>query len=168
MMSIASCIPFPFSTSCNDMLTMLACAIRWLYLHLYTLIYMFIHESCLLVCHPCFNTLRLWTSDLNLHLSLADTIFCLLSCLFTFCLLFAILLVYPFARMFARILYAMLVIAILLVHFAPFCYYLCVSPFPLVVYWFLVFASACTHMKRRHMELGHDLLSASKKGANAS
>ena len=99
----------------------------------YTLLYMFMHESCLLVCRPYFNTMRLWTSNPNLHLSLTNTTFFLLSYLFTLCLLFAILLVYPFARMFARILYAMLVIAILLVRFAPFCYYLCISPLPLLV-----------------------------------
>ena len=65
-------------------------------------------------------------------------------------LVVAILLVYPFAHMFAHILYAMLVIAILLARFAPFCYYLCISPFPLLVYWFLVFAFACTHGARTH------------------
>ena len=113
---------------------MLFCATCWLYVHLYTLVYMFMHESCLLVCRPYFNTMRLWTTDPNLHLSLADTTFCLLSCLFILCLLFAILLVCPFALMFAHILYAMLVIAILFVRFAPFCYYLCISPFPLLVY----------------------------------
>ena len=57
---------------------MLFCATRWLYVHLYTLVYIFMHESCLLVCRPCFNTMRLWTSDPNLHLSLVDTTFCLL------------------------------------------------------------------------------------------
>ena len=112
--------------------------------------------------------MRLRTFDPNLHLSLANTTFCLLSCLFTLCLLFAILLVCPFARMFARILYAMLVIAILLVHFAPFCYYLCIFPFPLLVCWFLVFAFACTHTEQGYMELGRDLLGASKKGTDAS
>ena len=40
----------------------------------------------LLVCRPCFNTMKLWTFDPNLHLSLADTTFCLLSCLFAFSL----------------------------------------------------------------------------------
>ena len=38
MMSIASCIPFPFSAPCDDMLTMLVCATRWLYPHLYTIV----------------------------------------------------------------------------------------------------------------------------------
>ena len=121
MMPVASCIPFPFFVPCNDMLVMLFCATHWLYVHLYSHVYMFMHESCLLVCRPWFNTMRLWTFDLNLHLSLTNTTFCLLSCLFTLCLLFVILLVYPFAHMFACILYAMLVIAILLVCFAPFC-----------------------------------------------
>ena len=68
-MPVASCIPFPFSASCDDMLTMLVCVTRWLSMHLYMLAYMSMHEPCLLVCHPYFNTVKLWTSDLNLHLS---------------------------------------------------------------------------------------------------
>ena len=157
--------PFPL---CVTIAYHAFCATRWLYVHLYTLVYMFMHESCLLVSHPCFNTMRLWTFDPNLHLSLVDTTFCLQSCLFTLCLLFSILRVYSFARMFARILYAMLFIAVLLVHFAPFYYYQCISPFPLLIYWFLIFTFACTHMDRGHMELGRDLLGASKKGTDAS
>ena len=43
MMPVASCIPFPFSALCDNMLTMLACATRWLYLHLYMLAYMSMH-----------------------------------------------------------------------------------------------------------------------------
>ena len=85
-MPIASCIPFPFFTLCDNMLTMLVCATLWLYMHLYTLAYMFMHESCLPVCRLCFNTMKLWTFDPNLHLSLANTTFCLLSCLFGFSL----------------------------------------------------------------------------------
>ena len=72
---------FPFSAPCDDMLAMLVCATCWLSLHLCTLVHMFMHESCLLMCRPCFNTLKLWTSDLNLHLSLADTPFCVFSLL---------------------------------------------------------------------------------------
>ena len=53
-------------------------------MHLYMLAYMSMHESCLLVCHPYFNTMKLWTSDPNLHLSLVGTTFCLFSCLFAF------------------------------------------------------------------------------------
>ena len=33
----------------DAMLTMLVCATHWLFMHLYTLAYMFMHESCLLV-----------------------------------------------------------------------------------------------------------------------
>ena len=78
----ASCVPFPFSTSGNDMSTMLVCATRWLSMHLYTLAYMSMHESCLLVCRPCFNIVKLWTFNPNLHLSPVDTTFCcLLTCL---------------------------------------------------------------------------------------
>ena len=114
MMLVASSTPIPFSASCNDCLSC------------------FFVPPVGFMC--IFTLMRLWTSDPNLHLSLADTAFCLLSCLFTFCLLFSILLVCPFAHMFANILYAMLVISILLLRFAPFCYYLCISPFPLLVY----------------------------------
>ena len=84
MMPVASCIPFPLSAPCDDMLAMLVCATRWLSMHLYTLSYMFMHESCLLVCRPCFNTMKSWTFDQNLHLSLTDTTFCLFSYLFVF------------------------------------------------------------------------------------
>ena len=70
MMPVASCTPFPFSASCDDMLTMLVCATRLLYMHLYTFAYMSMHESRMLVCHPYFNTMKLWTSNPNLHLTL--------------------------------------------------------------------------------------------------
>ena len=82
MMMVALCIPFPLSTPCDDMLVMLVCATHWLSMHLYTLSYMFMHESYLLVCHPCFNTMKFWTFDPSLYLSLADTtFFCFLACL---------------------------------------------------------------------------------------
>ena len=82
MVPVASCIPFPFSTSCDAMLTMLVYATCWLSLHLYMLAYMSMHGSCLLVCRPCFNTMKLWTFDPNLHLSFANTTFvCFLACL---------------------------------------------------------------------------------------
>ena len=46
MMSVASCIPFPFLAPCDDMLAMmLVCATHWLYMHLYMLAYMSMHES---------------------------------------------------------------------------------------------------------------------------
>ena len=86
MMPVASCTTFSFFAPCDDMLTMLICATCWLYMHLYTLSYMPMRESYLLVCHPCFNTMKLWTFDPNLRLSLADTTFCLLSFLFSFLL----------------------------------------------------------------------------------
>ena len=72
------------SALCNFMLVILVCATRWLSMHLYTLVYMSMHESCLHVCRPYFNTMKLWTSDPNQNLSLTDTTFCLLSCLFAF------------------------------------------------------------------------------------
>ena len=50
------------SALCNAMLTMFAYATCWLSMHLYTLAHMSMYESCLLVCCPCFNTMKLWTS----------------------------------------------------------------------------------------------------------
>ena len=73
-----------FSSPCDAMLTMFVRATRWLSMHLYTLAHMFMHESCLPVCCPCFNTMKLQKFDPNLHWSLVDTTFCLLSCLFAF------------------------------------------------------------------------------------
>ena len=87
-MPVATCIPFPFAASCDDMLTMLVCATHWLSMHPYTLAYMFMHESCLLVCRPGFNTMKLWTFDPNLHLSVVDTTFCLPFYLFVFFLVY--------------------------------------------------------------------------------
>ena len=115
MMPVASCIPFPFFALGDDMLAMLVCATHWLYMHLYTLAYMFLHESCLLVCRPCFNTMKLWTFDPNLHLSLADTIFCSFPCLFSFFLVCLFL--------------AMLAMPIMLICFMPLSHTLCFLSF---------------------------------------
>ena len=127
-MPVALCIPFPFSVPCDDMLTMLVCATRWLYVHLYTLTYMSMHESCLLVCRQCFNIIKLWTSDPNLHLSLVDTTFYLLAFLFAFLLvgllscLFALSLACSYPCFLARHVYY----AYLLYTFS---YALCISSF---------------------------------------
>ena len=86
MMPITLHIALTFFAPCDDVLTMLVCATHWFYMHLYMLVYMFMHESCLLVCRPCFNTMKLWTFNANLHLSLTDTTFCFFSCLFAFSL----------------------------------------------------------------------------------
>ena len=145
----------PFSTPHDVMLTMFVCATYWLSMHLYMLAYMSMHESCLLVCHLCFNTMKLWTFDPNLHLSLADTTFCFLSCLFVFslvCLLSCFFACYVYH---AYLLYASFICFLHLF-------------LPLLVCWFLVFAFACTHMERECMELGHGLPSASKKGKDTS
>ena len=120
---VALCVPFPFLASCDNMLVMLVCVIRWFYMHLYTLAYMSMHESCLLVCRPCFNIIKLWIPDLNLHLSLADTTFCLLSCLFV-CYLACL----P-ARMFAHILVSMLAMSIVFIYFMPLYYAFCILSF---------------------------------------
>ena len=68
------------------MLTMFVRATCWPSMHLYMFSHISMHESCLLVCHPYFNTMKLWTFNPNQHLSLANTTFCLLSCLFAFSL----------------------------------------------------------------------------------
>ena len=110
----------PFFAPRDAMLIMLVCAIHWLSMHLYMLAYMFMHESCLLVCHLCFNTIKLWTFDLNLHLSLTNTTFCLPCCLFVFFLVS--LLTCSFVYLFLSCLpsHALIAISILLVCFAPF------------------------------------------------
>ena len=60
---------YPSLSAPHDaMLTMLVCATRWPFMPLYTLAYMFMHKSCLLVCHPYFNTMMSLTSDPKLHL----------------------------------------------------------------------------------------------------
>ena len=113
MMLVASCICFPFSAPCNPMLAMLICATYWLSLHLYMLAYMSLHESCLLVCRLCFNTMKLCTSNPNLHFSLADTTFvCFLACL-------------PF-RLFVCFLASLLARSIMLIYFMPPSYALCI------------------------------------------
>ena len=145
----------PFFAPYDAMLTMLDCATRWLSMHIYMLAYMFMHESCLLVCRPCFNTMKLWTFNHNLHLSLTETTFCLLSYLFAF------LLVRLLSCFFACYVYH----AYLL--YASFICYLHLF-LPLLVCWFLVFAFACTHMERGRMELEHGFPGTSKKGEDAS
>ena len=112
MMLIASCIPFPTSTPCSDMLAMLAYATHWRSMHLYTLPYMFMYESCLLVCRPCFNTM-------NLHFSLVDTTFCLLSCFFVISLV----------CLYACFLVSLFAMSLMLICFMPPSYALCIFSF---------------------------------------
>ena len=157
MMPIALCIPFPLFALCDDMLAMIVCGTCWLSMHFYSLAYMSMHESCLLVCHPCSNTMKLWTFDPTLHLSLADTTFCLPFFLFVF------FLVCLSSRLFACFLISFLGMFIMLIYFMPLSHALCVFFLPLLVCSFLVFAFACTHMKRGCLELG-----VSKKSEDAS
>ena len=149
-MSGYSVCTLPFSAQCDDMLAMLVCATRWPSMHFYTLAYISMHESYLLVCHPCFNTMKLWTSDPNLHLSLANTaLVCLLSCF-----------VSPFFShpgfYVCHVYYVYLLYASLLCSLHLF--------LPWLICWFLVFAFACTHMERGRMELGHGLPGVNKMG----
>ena len=114
-MSGCSVCTLSLSTLHDDMLAMLVCATRWLSTHLYTLAYMSMHESCLLVCRPCFNTKKLWTFDPNLHLSLVDTtLVCLLSC---------------FVSLFACILVSMFAVSIMFIYFMPLYCALCIFSF---------------------------------------
>ena len=110
MMPVASCIPFPFFAPCDVMLIMLVCATHWLFMHLCTLAYMFMHKSCLLVSHPCFKAMKLWTFDLNLHLSPVNTTYCLpflLVCLLACLLAFLFLCLPCLSCLFALCLYHM-------------------------------------------------------------
>ena len=111
---------------------------------------MSVHESCLLVCLPCFNIMKLWTFDPNLHLSFAGTTFCLLSCLFAFLLVYMLSCFFTCHVYHAYLLYAFFICSLYLF-------------LQLLVCWFLVFAFTCTHMEWGCMELGHGLLGASKK-----
>ena len=72
------------------------------------------------------------------------------------------------SRLFTHILVSMLAISITFVCFMPLPYALCTFFFPLFVCWFVIFAFACTHMKRGYMELGHSFPGASKRGKDAS
>ena len=144
-------------------------------MHLYTLAHMFMHESCLLVCHPYFNTMKLWTSDPNLHLSLANITFYFLSYSFVF---FLVCLLACLPSYFLDCLFILWLVMSLAICYACHVYhaYMFYASFicslhlflPLLVYWSLVLAFACTHMKRGRMELGHDLPGTSKKGEDVS
>ena len=79
---VTPCVPFPIFAPRDDMFAMLVCATHWLFMHLYMPAYMSMCGSCLLVCRLCFNTMKLWTPDPNLHLSLAGTTYYLPFCLF--------------------------------------------------------------------------------------
>ena len=154
MLSCSMCT-LPFSDLHNAMLTMLVCVIHWLSMHLYMLAHMSMHESCLLVCLPCFSTMKLWTFDPNLYQSFVDTTFCLLSSLFAFLLVYMLSCFFTCHVYHAYLLYASFICSLHLF-------------LPLLVYWFLVFAFTCTHMERGCMVLGHGLPSASKRGKDVS
>ena len=82
------------------------------------------------------------------HLLFAFLLVCVLACLLAFLFLFLPCL----SCLSALYLFHMLFVSFL----------------PLLVCWFLVFAFACTHIKRGRMELGHDLPGISKKGEDVS
>ena len=99
---------------------------------------------------------------------------CLFACLFSFLFAYVTVCLLDFRFVYlscglSRLLsYAMLSMSIMLIYFMPFPRALCIFFFPLLVYWFLVFAFACTHMEWGHMELGHGLPSAIKKGKDVN
>ena len=155
---------FPFSAPCNDKLV---CATCWIYVHLYTLTYISMHESCLLVCRPYFNTLKLWTPDPNLHLSLTDTIFCLHACLFDFLLVWMLSCLFVISLTYSHPCFYVCHIYHVYLFYASIMYSLHLF-LPLLACWFLVFAFACTHLEQERMGLGHSLPGTSKKGASAS
>ena len=68
---------------CDAMLTMLVCATRWFSIHPYMFAYMLMHESCLLVCCPYFNTMKLWIvriSALKSYCMMLCMTLCMTSC----------------------------------------------------------------------------------------
>ena len=132
-------------------------------MHLYMLVYMFMHESFLLVCHPYFNTMKLWTPDSNLHLSLTDTPFCLLTCLFAFLLVCLLSCLFAFSLVCLHPCFYGCHVYHTYLLYASFIHSLHLL-LQLLVCCFLVFAFTCTHIERGCMELGHGLPSASKKG----
>ena len=93
---------------CNHLGSIFECQVTLYILFLFCLVWCYAYHVCLhhplafyapvhacshvhawvllLMCHPCFNTMKLWTFNPNLHLSLTHTTFCLLSCLFSFSL----------------------------------------------------------------------------------
>ena len=83
------------------------------------------------------------------------TRFCLLSCLFSFSLVCLLSCFFTCHVYHVYLLYASFICTLNLF-------------LPLLVCWFLAFAFACTHIEQGHIELGHGLPSASKKGEDAS
>ena len=72
-MSGCSVCTLPFFAPCNDILVMLVCTICWLSMQLYTLAYMSMLESCSLVCHPCFNTMKLYKHPIQTYICPSQT-----------------------------------------------------------------------------------------------
>ena len=132
--------------NCDDMLTMLVCATCWLSLHRYTLAYMSMHKSYVLVCHPCFNIMKLWTFDPNLHLSLSNTTFCLPSCFV--CLFVCLSICLPaFLFVCASCLSYLLPLAMLAMSII----FICLCPFHMLSVFFPSIACLCHCMYARGM-----------------
>ena len=102
----------PFSVLCDDMLAMLVRATHWLSMHLYMLAYMFMHKSCLLVCRPYFNIMKIWTPDPN---PWTPPFVFFLACLPSY--------------LFAFFLASLLAMSIMLICFMPLSYALCIFSF---------------------------------------
>ena len=98
------------------------------------------------------------------YLLFAFLLACLLSCLLAS--LFSFLLSYLFIYLVARHVSCHMLCLSCLSCLSVLCLFHMLFAFfflPLLVYWFLDFAFACTHMERGSMELGHKLPSASKR-----
>ena len=107
--------------------------------------------------------MKLWRSDPKLHLFPVDTTFCLPSCLFALLLVCLLSCLFAFSFVCSHpCFYACHVYHVFLL----FVLFICSLHLflLLLVYWFLVFALACTHMEQGRMELGHGLPGISKKG----
>ena len=112
-MSGYSVCTLPFSSPCNDMLAMFVCATRCLSMHFYTLAYMSMHESYLLVCRPCFNTYGHPIQTYICPLRTPPLFICYLA-------------LFPF---FACILVSMFAMSIMFIYFMPLYCALCIFSF---------------------------------------
>ena len=110
----------PFSTPCDNMLAMLVCTTCWLSMHLYMLAYMFMHESCLVVCRPYLFAFLFTYLFFCLSLLVMSHSTCYACNIYLACL--------PF-RLFTCFLVSLLAMSIMLICFMPLSYALCIFSF---------------------------------------
>ena len=120
-------------------------------------------ESCLLVCRPCFNTMKLWTFNPNLHCPSWTPSFVRL----LFCLARLLSSLSAYLSLSCLPSHAMLTIFILLVCFPPFAHYLHIS-FPSIACLLVSCLCLCMYAHRtrtfrarawspRHKQKGHEV-----------